>query len=56
MEQVFLYFGMVAVTVVDADSKFLGGFIAMCNALDIRFWPLSRGNHKGLGVEKYHRF
>ena len=47
MEQVVLSFGMVAVTVVDTDIKFLGVLMAMCNALDIRFWPLSRGNHKG---------
>ena len=56
MEQVVLSFGMVAVIVVDADSKFLGVFQAMCTALDIELWPLARGNHKGLLVEKYHRF
>ena len=56
MEQVVLSFGMVAVIVVDADSKFLGTFQMMCNALDIKLWPLARGNHKGLLVEKYHRF
>ena len=56
MEQVVLSFGMVAVVVVDADSKFLDLFKAMCVALDIVFWPLSRGNHKGLSVERYHRF
>ena len=56
MEHVVLSFGMVAVVVVDADSKFLSVFQAMCTALDIELWPLARGNHKGLLVEKYHRF
>lgn len=56
MEQVVLTFGMVAVVVVDADSKFLGNFSAMCDILDIKLWPLTRGNHKGLSVERYHRF
>ena len=56
IEQYVLSFGMITVIVVDADSKLLGIFMAICNALDIQFWPLSRGNHKGLGVEKYHRF
>ena len=56
MEQVVLSFGMVAVIIVDTDSKFLGVFEAMCTALDIELWPLARGNYKGLLVEKYHRF
>ena len=42
--------------VVDADSNFLGIFEDMCNRLGFIFWPLSRGNHKALGVEKYYRF
>ena len=46
---------MVAVVVVDADSKFLHLFKNMCQQLDFIFWPLSRGNHKGNSVEKYHR-
>ena len=56
MEDVVLTFGMVAVVVVDADSKFLGEFEEMCKALKMIFWPLARGNHKGMGVERYHRF
>ena len=56
MEEVVLSFGMVAILVVDADSRFLGAFEAMCKILRITFWPLARGNHKGLGVEKFHRF
>ena len=42
--------------VVDADSKFLEVIKDMCSKLVFIFWPLSRGNHKGLSVEKYHRF
>ena len=56
MEQVVLSFGMVALILVDADSKFLGVFQAMCTTLDIELWPLARGNHKGLLVVKYHRY
>ena len=56
MEQVVLSFGMVAVVVVDADSKFLHFFKDMCKQLNIKLWPLSRGNHKGMSVERYHRF
>ena len=56
MEQVVLSFGMVAVVVVDADSKFLHSFKEMCKRLNINLWPLSRGNHKGMSVERYHGF
>ena len=56
MESVVLSFGMVAVVVVDADSKFRGVFEELCNILKLVFWPLARGNHKGLSVERFHRF
>lgn len=56
MDHVVLTFGICSVVVVDADSKFKDVFQEMCKILKIHFWPLSRGNHKGLIVEKYHRF
>ena len=56
MEHTVFSFGMVAVVVVDADTKFLHLFEDMCTALNITFRPLSRGNHKGLSIERYHQF
>jgi len=56
MEHVVLTFGICAIVVVDADSKFKVLFADMCSALRITFWPLARGNHKSLGIERYHRF
>ena len=56
MSDVILTFGMCAVVVVDAGSNFRGIFEEMCSILDITFWPLARGNHKGNGAERYHRF
>ena len=56
MKEVVLNFGMVAVVVVDADSRSRSIFEAMCKVLKINLWPLARGNHKGNSVEKYHRF
>ena len=56
MEHVTLTFGMTAVVVVDADSRFKGAFQKMCDVLKIQLWPLSRGNHKALSIERYHRF
>ena len=31
-------------------------FNKICAALGIRFWSLSRGNHKSLSIERYHWF
>ena len=56
MENVVLAYGMVAVLVVDADTKFRGVFEELCGILKITLWPLARGNHKGNSVERYHRF
>ena len=52
MDKVIFIFEMVAVVVVDADSNFLHLFEEMCKSLGFKFWPLSRGNHKGNSVEK----
>ena len=56
MSDVVLSFGMCAVLVIDEGSNFKGVFQEMCSILKITCWPLSRGNHKGLSVERYHRF
>ena len=56
MEDVVLTFGMVAIVVVDADSRFGGTFGAICKILKLTLWLLSRRNHKGNSVEHYHRF
>ena len=56
MENVVLSFGMVVIIVIDANSRFKVVFKDMCAALIIIYWPLAFGNHKGMSVEKYHRF
>ena len=56
MKDVVLSFGMCSVVVVDDGSTFKHVFKLMCNALSITYWCLSRGNHRGNSVERYHRF
>ena len=56
MSSIILNFGMCYVVRVDNGSNFKGVFIDMCKILKITHWGLSRGNHKGNAVEKYHRF
>ena len=46
----------IAVIVVDADSLFFNDFQNMCTILQIHFWTLSWGNHKGNITLQYHRF
>jgi len=56
MEHVVLTFGMCAVIVLDDGSPFKGVFKVMCDILRIKYWVLARSNHKGLSVERFHRF
>ena len=56
MEDVILTFGICAVVVVDSDSKFKSTFEDMCTKLNLMYWPVARHNHKGVTVEKYHRY
>ena len=51
-----LRFGMCAVVVLDDGSPFKGVFKEMCDILHIKYWVLGRSNHKGLSVERFHRF
>ena len=56
MENVVLTLGMCAVVVIDDGSPFKGVFKEFCDILGIKYWCLARGNHKGLSVERLHRF
>ena len=56
MKNFILSFGIVAIPVVDTSSCFKSVFKGMCAALGIVYWNLSRGNHKGAIIEKYHFF
>ena len=47
---------MLAVVLVDVDRIFRGAFEEIFNCLQIKLWPLARGNHKVNSVESYHRF
>ena len=56
MEHVVLTFGMCAVVVIDDGSPFKSTFKELCDVLRIKYWVLARSNHKGLIVERFHRF
>ncbi len=56
MQQVLLKVGMCGMIRPDADSKFLGHFVAVCKILDIPFDAAARNNHKSVSVERFFRF
>ena len=56
MKNLVLLFSMVPILFVDSHSWFKSVFKDICAALGIIYWPLARGNHKGMSIEKYHRF
>ena len=51
-----LSFGMTALIVMVTDRKFRSVFEDMYTALKIHLRPQAQGNHKGILVEKCHRF
>ena len=56
MKNVVILFGVVVILIVDANSQFKSVFKDVCLSLGIVYCPLACGNHKGMSVEKYHRF
>ena len=56
IEGVALSFGMTALIVMVTDRKFRSVFEDMYTALKIHLRPQAQGNHKGILVEKCHRF
>ena len=56
MENVVILFGIVAILIVNVESWFKSVFKDICAALGIIYWPLARGNHKGMRVENITAF
>ena len=56
MQHVLLKFGICHLLILDDGSPFKGVFTAMCKSLTINHDVLAKRNHKGLLVEKFHRF
>ena len=56
IENAVLLFSIVAILVDGAVSQFKNVFKDLCVSLGIIYWPLARGNHKYIFVEKYHCF
>ena len=56
VSDVIINFRVYSVVLIDDGSTFKSVFVGICNSLNINNWCLSRGNHRGNLVERYHRF
>ena len=56
MQHVLLKFGMCHLVVIDDGTPFMENVVAMCQALNLNYDVLAKGNHEGLSVEHFHRF
>ena len=56
VSDIIMTFGMCSVLIIDNRRSFKGLFIIMGEALDLKYWCLSWGNHKGKSVERFHIF
>ena len=56
MQYILMKFGLCHLVVIDDGTPFKEAFIAMCQALNLNYDILAKRNHKGLSVEKFHRF
>jgi hypothetical protein len=49
-------FGLPRLIIVDADSKFCGMFVTLFRNLGIQVESTSRGNHRAVRNERFHRY
>jgi hypothetical protein len=56
VQEVLLKIGFCGLISVDDGSTFKGLFQEVCSLLNIEIHVAARGNHKAVGVEKFHRF
>ena len=56
MRHIILRVGLCSAVCIDDDGKFKGFFKSMCEALQLRYIPLAKGNHQGMRVERFNRF
>ena len=52
----FTVYGMPKLIIIDAGSEFAGMMIDVCAVLMVEFHAVSRGNHKAVLSERFHRY
>mmetsp|Transcript_14417 Transcript_14417/g.22007 ORF Transcript_14417/g.22007 Transcript_14417/m.22007 type:complete len:216 (-) Transcript_14417:1119-1766(-) len=48
--------GLPRMIVIDAGSEFAGVLIQMCSTLGLKYYTVSKGNHKAVIVERFNRY
>ena len=54
--KIFLRYGLPKLIIVDADSKFKAEYKGMCSLLKLELFPLAKGNHDAMLVERFNKF
>ena len=52
----FITHGLPKLIIIDAGNEFAGTLKATCNGVGIPFYTVSRGNHKAILCERFHRY
>ena len=52
----FASLGLPQLVVIDDGCEFKGTLLDVCNAVGISHWVVSKGNHKAIMLEWFHRF
>ena len=56
MQDVLIMFGLCHLAAIDDGTPFKSIFPAMCDCLTINHEVVTKRNHKGVSVERFHRF
>ena len=56
MQDVFMNFGLYHLVLIDEGTLFKSIFTAMCDCVTINYQVVATYNHKGVSIERFHRF
>ena len=56
MTRFFCVYGMPKLIIIDQDSAFKDILISTCQLLQVNYHPVTKGNHKAILCERFHRY
>ena len=52
----FIVHGLPRLVIIDSGSEFAGALITLCSSISIPHYTVSKGNHKAIMCERFHRY